>query len=136
MPPDWYKQARCRDLVVRGEAEPDWWFPGDGTPGFDRDDHATLTQAIAICDKCHVRDDCLTHALDHPERHGIWGGVGEKPRRVMRKRRGVYRFCPECGHRFATKIKSSGPERYCSDPCRKAAVRATRRRVYARRKAS
>ncbi len=39
--------------------------------------------ALAICESCAVREDCLAHALDTNERFGIWGGTTEKQRKRL-----------------------------------------------------
>jgi hypothetical protein len=36
---------------------------------------------------CEVRADCLAHALDEPERFGIWGGTSTPERRRIRRAR-------------------------------------------------
>ena len=45
------------------------------------------TRARAICAGCPVHDECLDHALDVGEPHGIWGGLNELQRRRLRQRR-------------------------------------------------
>ncbi len=40
-------------------------------------------QAKDICATCSVRSDCLQHALDVGEQHGIWGGLNEIERRRL-----------------------------------------------------
>jgi WhiB family transcriptional regulator, redox-sensing transcriptional regulator len=35
---------------------------------------AAYKQAIAICQRCPVRLQCLQHALDNHEMLGVWGG--------------------------------------------------------------
>jgi WhiB family redox-sensing transcriptional regulator len=58
----WRDQAACRDLVT---AEYDPFFA----------DTAELqAEAIAICETCPVRDDCLTFAVRTGQQYGIWGG--------------------------------------------------------------
>lgn len=42
--------------------------------------------AMAICDSCTVRTECLTEALNHPDQHGIWGGRSERARHQLRRR--------------------------------------------------
>ncbi len=43
--------------------------------------------AKAVCADCLVRAQCLDYALDHDERHGVWGGLSERERRRIRHRR-------------------------------------------------
>ena len=38
-------------------------------------DTSTEQTARETCTACPFRTDCLQHALDAEERHGIWGGV-------------------------------------------------------------
>jgi WhiB family redox-sensing transcriptional regulator len=44
---------------------------------------AEARAALAICNVCPVREDCLEHALETNERFGVWGGMTEKERRLM-----------------------------------------------------
>lgn len=67
---DWHHLAACR------EADPNLFFPERGVD---------IRPAIAICQQCAVRNECLDHALTHREVHGIWGGTSERQRRVMRR---------------------------------------------------
>lgn len=39
--------------------------------------------ALAVCETCAVRDECLAHAIDTNERFGVWGGTTEKQRRSL-----------------------------------------------------
>ena len=39
----------------------------------------------AICLACPVREDCLIEALNSPEKYGIWGGLDELERRLLRR---------------------------------------------------
>ncbi|WP_298330404.1 WhiB family transcriptional regulator [Haloactinopolyspora sp.] len=43
---------------------------------------------VAACERCTVRDECLDWALRH-EHLGYWGGMGERPRRTLRRRLGI-----------------------------------------------
>jgi WhiB family redox-sensing transcriptional regulator len=36
-----------------------------------------------------VREDCLEHALANGEKFGIWGGLSERERRRIRRRRSL-----------------------------------------------
>lgn len=76
LPPErtWEADALCR------QTGPDdtMWFPEKG--GSTRD-------AKRLCLMCEVRAECLEWALDHHERHGIWGGMSERERRAVEQKR-------------------------------------------------
>lgn len=72
----WQDQANCRGV------DPDIFFP------LPKDVPAERT-AKAVCAACPVRSECLDYALDHRMDSGIWGGLTEKERRVILKRRRV-----------------------------------------------
>jgi WhiB family redox-sensing transcriptional regulator len=66
----WHDQAACRDLVT---AEYDPFFA----------DSAELqAEAIAVCETCPVRDDCLTFAVRTGQQYSIWGG---QPQQIIRR---------------------------------------------------
>ncbi|MDX2708239.1 WhiB family transcriptional regulator [Streptomyces sp. PA03-6a] len=67
----WGAQALCRS------AEPDALFC----------ESAVQSQAKALCTGCPVRTECLAHALDQKIEHGIWGGMTERERRALLRRR-------------------------------------------------
>jgi WhiB family redox-sensing transcriptional regulator len=49
-----------------------------------RDDReAREARAKAICRQCPVASECLDHAVQFGEAHGIWGGLNEHERRRM-----------------------------------------------------
>jgi WhiB family redox-sensing transcriptional regulator len=62
--------------------DPELFFPGQGESTAD---------AKAVCAGCVVRAQCLEHALTHAEKHGIWGGLSERERRRIRRRRRLAR---------------------------------------------
>ena len=73
----WRDQALCRDT------DPELFFPV-GTTG------TALTQiarAKQVCGECSVRIDCLDFALSTNQDSGIWGGLCEEERRVIRRQR-------------------------------------------------
>lgn len=49
-------------------------------------DPSSVTRALAICDRCEVREECLGLALTHSTRDdaGIWGGTTEAERDRLR----------------------------------------------------
>jgi WhiB family redox-sensing transcriptional regulator len=61
-----------RDLGRCAEVDPDTWFPDKG---------GSIAEAKRICFACEVRVECLTYALGHGERHGVWGGLSYPQRR-------------------------------------------------------
>jgi WhiB family transcriptional regulator, redox-sensing transcriptional regulator len=68
---DWRINASCRDedpeqLFVRG---------------------AEQRKAKVICLGCPVRTECLSEALDNRIEFGVWGGMTERERRALLRRR-------------------------------------------------
>ena len=43
--------------------------------------------ARAICNACPVRVECLAHAVEHKEYHGMWGGLSQRERKRRRSPR-------------------------------------------------
>ena len=69
---EWMDRANCAGV------DPELFFPDRG---------ASTREAKAVCQACVVRVECLDYALDHSEKHGIWGGRSERERRRMREAR-------------------------------------------------
>ncbi|MFC8823810.1 WhiB family transcriptional regulator [Streptomyces sp. NPDC057137] len=44
-------------------------------------------KAKSVCLGCPVRTECLAHALDNREEFGVWGGMTERERRALLRRR-------------------------------------------------
>ncbi|WP_130797668.1 WhiB family transcriptional regulator [Streptomyces otsuchiensis] len=68
---DWNAKAACRttdpdDLFVQGAAQ---------------------NRAKAVCGACPVRAECLADALDSRAEFGVWGGMTERERRALLRRR-------------------------------------------------
>ena len=68
---DWRCRAACRNgdpdrLFVRGAAQ---------------------REAKLVCFGCPVRTECLAEALDHRIEFGVWGGMTERERRALLRRR-------------------------------------------------
>lgn len=70
---EWQLKALCTDT------DPELFFPERGELG---------KAAKRVCWSCEVRTECLNYAINHGERHGIWGGLTEQRRRELEKRMG------------------------------------------------
>ncbi|MFB7375868.1 WhiB family transcriptional regulator [Kitasatospora purpeofusca] len=68
---DWRDAAACRTT------DPDEMFV----------DHPAQSRAKITCTGCPVRTECLAHALDNRIEFGVWGGMTEKERRALLRRR-------------------------------------------------
>ena len=64
----WVDDAQCRDVPTS------WFFPST-TDGESR--------AVALCQRCPVRDACLRFAVEHDQWHGVWGATTERQRRPL-----------------------------------------------------
>lgn len=68
---EWLTSAACR------RTDPDVLF----APG------AAQHDAKTVCKDCAVRTECLADALDNREEFGVWGGMTERERRALLRRR-------------------------------------------------
>lgn len=100
------------DEVVDGAAcrgmDPDLFFPLRGHV------HGTtyspeVAEALAACGRCEVRQECLEHALDAPERTGIWGGTFERQRRELRRERRKQQYAALVNRPAETPVAVSAP---------------------------
>lgn len=73
----WRDSALCRDT------DPELFFPV-GTTGIAL---VQMDKAREVCGECQVRTECLDYALDTNQDSGIWGGLSEEERRVIRRQR-------------------------------------------------
>ncbi|SFB61090.1 WhiB family transcriptional regulator, redox-sensing transcriptional regulator [Amycolatopsis marina] len=73
---DWRISASCRDT------DPDGLFVRG----------AEQNRAKLVCMGCPVRTECLAEALDNRIDFGVWGGMTERERRALLRRR------PEVGN--------------------------------------
>ncbi len=67
---DWHDRALC------AQTDPEAFFPEKG---------GSTREAKKICTGCDVRAECLSYALAHDERFGIWGGLSERERRRLKR---------------------------------------------------
>ena len=68
--PAWHAWAACRDM------ETDLFFSARGQ---------SVGAAKAVCESCGVRQECLASAQANPEIQGIWGGLSERERKLLRR---------------------------------------------------
>jgi WhiB family redox-sensing transcriptional regulator len=68
---DWTARAACRDI------DPDELFVQG----------AAQNRAKTRCMGCVVRTECLADALDNRVEFGVWGGMTERERRALLRRR-------------------------------------------------
>jgi WhiB family redox-sensing transcriptional regulator len=73
----WRDRALCRDT------DPELFFPV-GTTGLAL---VAIDRAKHVCGECDVRVQCLDFALETNQDSGIWGGLSEEERRVIRRER-------------------------------------------------
>ncbi len=70
---DWRADAACREIDIEV---------------FFAVDEDSQREAIAVCETCPVRRECLEHAILNREQYGVWGGLREQERkRLVRARR-------------------------------------------------
>lgn len=70
--PIWLRFAACRDV------DTNVFFPGVGQ---------NAGTAKAICRQCPARRACLNYALVNGDTFGVWGGLAEHERRILRRER-------------------------------------------------
>lgn len=68
---DWATRAACQ------ESRPDELFVRG----------AEQNKAKQLCKGCSVRTECLAEALDNQIEWGVWGGMTERERRALLRRR-------------------------------------------------
>ncbi len=71
-----------RDAAWRERAACAGWDTGVFYPAPDE----SALVAKGICRLCPVRLDCLAHAIQRRERFGVWGGLTEHERDLLRAR--------------------------------------------------
>jgi len=75
-----YGHAQCGRCLI----DPDQWFPVASDTAKAREE---ASDAIAVCNACPVRAQCLELSLRHNPgfgAHGVWGGLVESERRPRR----------------------------------------------------
>jgi WhiB family redox-sensing transcriptional regulator len=76
---DWQDRAACReyDNVL--------FFGEEGESELEK--QAREARAKAVCQRCPVSEPCLEFAMDTNQKYGIWGGLTDKERASLKRRR-------------------------------------------------
>lgn len=78
---EWRVRAACRDMApIDGATESHPFYPHE-SEGED------TVAAKAVCAGCPVREECLEWAMRFRDHYGIWGGLTERERVSLRRRR-------------------------------------------------
>jgi WhiB family transcriptional regulator, redox-sensing transcriptional regulator len=90
---NWKSRAACR------KGDPDALFVHG----------AAQNRAKVVCMGCPVRTECLADALDHRVEFGVWGGMTERERRALLRRRpdveSWHALLDEARRRFAPAVR-------------------------------
>ena len=113
----WAEQAACKGFRLEHGTE-EWtrcWFPEKGNHQSN-----AVQRALAICDECPVRAECLQYSLDAELVHGIYGGTTPQERRDIFGQR-IARYQPRrqelrpCGTYAAYRRHLAQGEEPCED---------------------
>ena len=72
----WWSRAAC------STADSELFFPISSAGLAIRQ----MARAKAICARCEIQQECLDYALDAGPIQGVWGGMTERERRVLKQR--------------------------------------------------
>ena len=76
---DWQEDAACReyDNVL--------FFGEEGESELEK--QSREAHAKAVCHRCPVLEPCLEFAMETNQKYGIWGGLTDKERASLKRRR-------------------------------------------------
>ena len=76
---DWQEDAACRtyDNVT--------FFGDEGESELEK--QARESRAKVVCRSCPVQEPCLEFAMETNQKYGIWGGLTDKERASLKRRR-------------------------------------------------
>lgn len=77
---EWQEEALCRQYSV------DLFFGPDHAES-EIDRQAREAHAKSICQRCPVKEPCLEYAMETAQKYGIWGGMTDKERSSLKRRR-------------------------------------------------
>ena len=70
----------CRDRAN----DPNWWF-GDSEDPDEKYNNREAQRAVALCQECPLKLECLSHALAANELYGVWGATTAAQRDALRR---------------------------------------------------
>jgi len=73
-PEPWMDHGLCRD-----DPDPDLWFATDAQT-------ASRAAAVAVCNLCPVKAECIDLAIRSRAEFGIWGGLDPTEIRKLKRR--------------------------------------------------
>ena len=76
---DWQEDAACR------EYDNILFFGEEGESELEK--QTREAEAKAICQTCPVKEPCLEFAMETAQKYGIWGGLSDKERASLKRRR-------------------------------------------------
>ena len=71
------EEVHWSDFADCQYTDPEAFYPEKG---------GSTREAKKVCRGCPVRTECLEYALDNDEKFGIWGGMSERERRLLKRR--------------------------------------------------
>lgn len=77
---EWQEQAACR-------AYENTLFFGPDSSESELEKQGREARAKAICQTCPVLEPCLEFAMETNQKYGIWGGLTDKERASLKRRR-------------------------------------------------
>jgi WhiB family redox-sensing transcriptional regulator len=75
IPMTWRDVAACLDV------DPELFFP----TGITRPALRQIEEAKAVCHRCEVAETCLRWAIESRQDTGVWGGLSEEERRILKR---------------------------------------------------
>jgi WhiB family transcriptional regulator, redox-sensing transcriptional regulator len=96
---EWWSLAACQST------DPDLFFPISAAGPAQ----LQVERAKAVCAGCPVRSDCLRYALAAGPLQGVWGGLTEEERRLLRQREAKARMRASGRSAARGRVRTLGP---------------------------
>jgi hypothetical protein len=79
-----FRELLATKVTPCGENDPSLWFADPEDPDEPHDSYA---EAVALCQTCPFKRECLLEALQSGEQYGVWGGITPAQRQSMSRGR-------------------------------------------------